>query len=90
MPFLFDTVLTIKLDLKPEPSTLINKVIAYHLKRANQRDFIDVLVPVRFTKMCLMITNTGSTFRLIFERGKFLFRYNKVGTNYAFFFSTSF
>ena len=53
MPFLFDSVLTIKLALKPEPSTFMNKATAYHLKRANQRAFIDVLVPVRFTKCAL-------------------------------------
>ena len=32
--FLFDTVLTIKLALKPEPSTFMNKVIAYPLKKS--------------------------------------------------------
>ena len=73
MPFLFDTVLTIMFASKPEPSTFMNKVIAYILKRAHQWSFVAILVPVRFTKMCLMITNRGSTFRLIFERGKFLF-----------------
>ena len=63
MPFLFDTVLTIKLALKPEPSTFMNKVIAYPLKRAYQWSFISILVPVRFTKMCLMISNRHSNFR---------------------------
>ena len=63
MPFLFDTVLTIMFALKPEPSTFMNKVIAYPLKRAYQWSFIADIVPVRFTKMCLMITNRGSNFR---------------------------
>ena len=73
MPFLFDTVLTFKLDLKPEPSAFMNIELAYTLKRAHQWSFIAILAPVRFTKMCLMITNRGSNFRLPFERGKFLF-----------------
>ena len=63
MPFLFDTVLTIMLALKPEPSTLLNIEVAYTLKRAHQRSFIADIAPVRFTKMCLMITDRCSNFR---------------------------
>ncbi len=63
MPFLFDTVLTIMFALKPEPSTFMNIELAYTLKRAYQWSFVAILVPVRFTKMCLMITNIGSNFR---------------------------
>ena len=37
--FLFDTVLTIKLSLKPEPSTFINKVIAYPTKKSSPMVF---------------------------------------------------
>ena len=62
MSFLFDTVLMIMFALKPEPSTFMNKVIA-PLKRAYQWSFIADIVPVRFTKMCLMITDRGSNFR---------------------------
>ena len=57
MSFLFDAVLTIMLAPKPEPSTFMNTVMAYTLKRAYQWSFIAIFVPVRFSKMCLMISN---------------------------------
>ena len=63
MPFRFDIVLTIMFAPKTEPSTFMNKVIAYLLKRAHQWSFIADMAPVRFTKMCLMTTNRGSNFR---------------------------
>ena len=63
MPFLFDSVLTIKLALKPEPSAFMNIELAYTLKRAHQWSFIADMVPVRFTKIYLMISNRHSNFR---------------------------
>ena len=39
MPFLFDTILTIKLALKPEPSTFMNKATAFPPKKSSPMDF---------------------------------------------------
>ena len=39
MPFLFDNVLTIKLALKPEPSTFMNKATAYPTKKSSPMVF---------------------------------------------------
>ena len=41
----------------------MNIEVAYTIQRADQWSFIADIVPVRFTKMCLMITNIGSNFR---------------------------